>query len=176
MPAAWTGSELSVLVEQFEFFFKQGMMVEAEKLLSETAPFAKQMTWWKARRAILDTIAVSKRIPACIPDSMPVQDEAPTDLDHSAELKQWQHEVQILIANGKSRKALIRLRKDLERQVDVSWGKAAMGLLNTIWSELGLQGFRWEPSDGMAVFNERLKRRQPGRLTALINKSPKNSA
>ena len=167
MPDSWAGPELKVLVEQFEFYFKQEMYEAAEKLLSDTESHARQLTWWKARRVVMDAIPADKRFPSPKVESEdqgvvgpdPVSDtEPPVDSGKSEELETWIADLEAMIAEGKGRKAMNRIRKDLSTQTDIKWGMGAIDLMEKIWQDLGLQGFKWEPGDGMSLLIKRLKK------------------
>ena len=166
----WDGPDLGVLLELFDFYYRQGLTTDAKGLLESCADIASHMPWWQARRSMLERCGIvlqtsseksrlakmqsksekpSRRLPRGQENLLPSKSEPLAEL---AQLRQL----------GKSRIALQKIREISSEELSLEWATALYEELLQIAGELSLRPFEWKSSAGPSDFADKVtKRMQP---------------
>ena len=161
----------AVLMELFDFYWKNGLSKEAGSLLNGCQSSYSNSPWWLARMSLIDTqettneqnsssitdefiknqIANIQGVPSSIPNSstnIPLAPSSSKSKIGPVEIKdQFWNYLNILIKENNNRKALFYIRQELSSSLgsnhSMEWAKKLYPTLNSILEKLEYKKIKW---------------------------------
>src|SRR5690606_21165149 len=156
-----TKVDADVVVEMFDFYWRQGSIREARELLEKTAEEASQQSWWKARKLILEKSAK---------EFLGIEEATKARFDDSTKksaAQKWGDMLDEYIGDSRPRKALNEIARTITPERELEWGIVAWERLPRIWNALGLIGFEWRSGQGIQNMHRKLSIRPRPRLSRI---------
>lgn len=154
-PADSLERNLKIPEELFDFYWKQGFIEKAEKILLQSERFAHEKLWWQERMLLLSRYT-----------SREEKGEI-DELTLSDDLREWRIKIKKMINSGKIRKSYFEIYQAVDKSDDLDLGIVAYDFLIDIWDRLGLRGFDWKKSNGMLGLKECLGQRSMPTLSVI---------
>lgn len=178
----WSGPDLGVVLELFDFYFRQGLVDEAEDLLRGIQSEANEMPWWKARMA-----AITKKRGLLSPDERSQAAPTPPPPLTSPKHREGADEspdggetlspvLEGYLASGSYRRALHEVRAALAQKVALNEAERLYRIYKECCAELGLIAFKWREGDGLEALQMKVKQHPKRKLLVDARKNKKRKA
>ena len=170
---SWNGPDLGVLLELFDFYYRQGLMSDAKDLLESCKKIASHMPWWQARSSMLERCGMA--VSTLMPGSQIGRTSSIGSKKHKSHERSSTNQAQLLPVTtsailvdleklrlaGKARVALQKIREHASVELPIETASALYRELAELIKELNLRPFDWKPSMGVSDFvvkiNQRLR-------------------
>ncbi len=151
-------SHSQILSELFDFYYGQRMFGLASQLLEDAKAFAAQMSWWRARKVVLER-----------GDGLNLNLAQPPLRARSLNTEKSVNDLCVLMENHAHSEALQLIEKINLDNMTIEQACYIYECLEQIWQQNNIKGFHWRSSDGIQPLINKIRENSPPKLSALLD-------